>query len=103
MADVAIIAKVDRFNVETHCAFCLDFFAGEEAHGRWEYFGCWDGVTCTSDDDPCWNDHNIQFLMCPDCRVLGGEVYSLYYDRLFVQLPSECRLFKVDVMDGFNY
>ena len=118
MADVAIIAKVDRSNVETHCAFCLEFFAGEEAHGRWEYFLGLDGFERTGvvlgldefertgaeyDGEQDVKDHSIQFLMCPTCRDLGGIVYGRYADCLFVQLPSECRLFKVNTMDGVNY
>ena len=101
MFDLLMTASVDRANVATHCAFCRKFFEGDETPHRWDCFQCWDAsipMGSVGGDPEC-----MMFLVCDDCRGMGGEIQNRFTHNFLIKFPNESTLFKADGYHGANY
>ena len=123
--------NVNRSTVKSKCAFCC---APYEDRGRWDCLSCWevdgsleyvdeklhqDVSEDTAELDPNHlhgaeneaeeDDYqtNVLFLICSDCRGLGGngldDMLGDDHNNLLVKFSDECTLFQFDAHFGVNY
>ena len=101
MFDLLMTASVDRSNVATHCAFCRKCFeVGMAVHG-WEYFTCWDASIPI--DSIGGDTEYMGFLVCDDCKKMGGEIHNRFDGKFLIKFPNESTLFRTDGMHRYDY